>query len=223
MPLTLRAGIPGDFRPFACRETDGLLHGHDIDLLEMLAQKAGFSVEWVETDWSSLSAGLGRDFDVAAGGVTITPERAASGRFLPGYAPFWKTGIVRREDLSRFSGPETLDKPDVVVIKNPGGTNELWVDANLRHACIKLDADNVAIPGRIASGEGDLMITDVTEAKHYAERDERLAVLPFALTPIEFKGVWVADDAGLHDRLVCAWRRLHQEGILSMLSQRYGL
>lgn len=232
----LIAGIPGDFRPFACLEADGRLHGHDVALLEALAGRAGFSLQWIRTDWATLAAGLGHRYDVAAGGVTITPEREKLGWFLPAYAPFWKTGLVRKADLARFPNTSSLNRPDVRVIKNPGGTNEQWVDSHLSRAALTLDADNVAIPDRIARGEGDLMVTDVTEARHYAALDERLAVLPFALTPITMKGVWVAkgDAQGtpscggigrreLFERLLGAWRTLAADGTLSRLAVQYGV
>lgn len=219
----LRAGIPGDFRPFACLEPDGRLTGHDVELLEALAREAGMELRIVPTDWTGLAEGLGRDYEVAAGGVSITPEREARGDFLPAYAPFWKTGIVRREALGRFRSPEDLNDPSVTVIKNPGGTNERWVDANLTRARVILEPDNVAIPSRVAAGDGDLMVTDITEARHYAALDERLAVLPFPLTPVQTKGIWMAKGWADASRLRNAWTRLEEDDTLRRLLARWEL
>ena len=70
-------------------------------------------------------------FDLAAGGVSWTPERARITTALPRYAPFGKVALIRRAAAERFQTPEDLNQPGVRVIKNPGGTNERWVDEHL--------------------------------------------------------------------------------------------
>ena len=84
------------------------------------------------------------------------------------------------------------------VIKNPGGTNELYVNQHLTQAQVTTHQKNAEIPGMIAEGKGDVMITDTMEAKLYAKAHPgKLAVL-FAedtLTPKAQKAFFVqADD-----------------------------
>lgn len=179
----LRLGVPGDYRPFAMAAEDGRaweasLEGLDVDLGRALAEAAGLQLAFVRTTWPQLSADLaaGR-FDAAAGGLTLTAARRAEGLFLPGYAPFRKTALVRAPLASRFRTPADMDAPDVRVIANPGGTNEKWVAAHFRRARVAIVDDNASIPGRIARGEGDVMITDAFEARWYAKNIAGLAVL----------------------------------------------
>ena len=106
--------------------------------------------------------------------------------------------LVNASKAGRFTTHESLNRPDVRVIKNPGGTNELYVNQHLTQAQVTTHQKNAEIPGMIAEGKGDVMITDTMEAKLYAKAHPgKLAVL-FAedtLTPKAQKAFFVqADD-----------------------------
>ena len=221
---TITVGIPGDYRPFAMREAEGLC-GFDVDLLRALAREIGCGVRFVETDWPAQLSALERgDFDVAAGGVTRTEERARRALLLPDYAPFTKAAIVRREEIDRFPHIDSMNRPDVRVIRNPGGTNESWVLKHLPRARLEVDPENAGIPGRIAAGEGDLMVTDLSEARWYAAHDPRLAVAR-TLEPMSetlFKVVMVRRELrGLHAALLEAWQSLDRSSALENLLLRW--
>jgi cyclohexadienyl dehydratase len=51
------------------------------------------------------------------------------------------------------------------VVVNPGGTNEQYARANVRHAEIKVFADNRTIFDEIRAGRADVMITDDVEVE----------------------------------------------------------
>lgn len=178
---------------------NGRYVGHDVELLEAMAKAAGWKVEYVDTSWPKLSADFKADkFDVAMGGITPTVARLKLGAFLPGYVTFGKVALVNASKAKQFTTHESLNRPDVRVIKNPGGTNELYVNQHLTKAQVTTHQKNAEIPGLIAEGKGDVMITDTMEAKLYAKAHPgKLAVL-FAedtLTPKAQKAFFVqADD-----------------------------
>ena len=60
-------------------------------------------------------------------------------------------------------------------MENPGGLNEKFARANLPHATLSIHPVNEEIPGLVASGRADVMITEIMEAEYYASRDPRLA------------------------------------------------
>jgi cyclohexadienyl dehydratase len=64
----------------------------------------------------------------------------------------------------------------VTLLVNPGGTNQQFVEAKVRKARVVVVRDNLAIPGMIAEGKGDVMFTDGVEARLSARRDPRLRV-----------------------------------------------
>lgn len=235
----LRIGIPGDYLPFGIIDEGSAagFAGHDVDLAEALCAEAGLAPVFVLTSWSALMRDLAEGvFDVAAGGVSWTAERARVSDPLPRYAPFAKVALVRRQEAERFRTPEDLNDPAVRVIKNPGGTNELWVNAHLTRSVVSTVSDNASIPARIANGLGDVMITDSFEACWYAARDVRLTVAMNGrrLSPLAWKTMLVRRGARrpalpgrspaselLAPALLSAWGRLERAGVIGRLAERW--
>ena len=195
---TLRVGTPGDYRPFSMHE-DGKITGHDIEVIEKIAGE------------------LGDKFDVAVGGITRTGARFTFADFLPAYAPFGKVALVRKADKDRFTTLGSLNQPDVRVIKNPGGSNEIFVDTHLTKARVSLHPNNAEIPHMIAEGKGDVMITETNEAIIYSKLDERLhpAFLDNPLTPVNYMGFMLQKDDPDYVRLMnFVWDLLGRRGEL---------
>lgn len=163
---TLRVGLTGDYRPFSAKAADGLLSGLDVDMAQSLAQSLAVKLEIVPTTWPTLMGDL-RDgkFDIGMGGITITLERARTAFFSAPVMRSGKTPIARCADRDKFSTIAEIDRPDVRVIVNPGGTNERFDRANLHAAQIVIFPDNAKIFDELAAGHADVMITDAVEAR----------------------------------------------------------
>jgi len=214
---TLRVGTPGDYRPFSMHE-GGKITGHDIEVIEKIAGELGVKVEYVQSSWPTLAKDYADDkFDVAVGGITRTGARFAFADFLPAYAPFGKVALVRKADKDRFTTLGSLNQPDVRVIKNPGGSNEIFVDTHLTKARVSLHPNNAEIPHMIAEGKGDVMITETNEAIIYSKLDERLhpAFLDNPLTPVNYMGFMLQKDDPDYVRLMnFVWDLLGRRGEL---------
>ena len=77
---TITVGTEGTYAPFTYHDKDGKLTGYDVEVTRAVADKLGINVEFKETQWDSMMAGLkaGR-FDVVANQVGLTsPERQAT-------------------------------------------------------------------------------------------------------------------------------------------------
>ena len=77
---TITVGTEGTYAPFTYHDKDGKLTGYDVEITRAVADKLGIKVEFKETRWDSMMAGLkaGR-FDVVANQVGLTsPERQAT-------------------------------------------------------------------------------------------------------------------------------------------------
>jgi len=77
---TITVGTEGTYAPFTYHETDGTLTGYDVEVTRAIARKLGVTVEFKETQWDAMLAGLkaGR-FDLVANQVALTtPERQAT-------------------------------------------------------------------------------------------------------------------------------------------------
>ncbi|MDR1741562.1 MAG: transporter substrate-binding domain-containing protein [Synergistaceae bacterium] len=223
----LRVGTPGDYRPFAMREGDKYV-GHDVDVIEAIAALIGagvnqpIKVQYVQTSWPTLMDDyLADKFDVAVGGISRNVARMVKADFLPPYAPSGKVALIRVDMKDKLNTPESLNQPNVRVIKNPGGTNEKYVDANLTKAKVTTHDKNAEIPAMIAEGKGDVMITDTLEAILYSKQDNRLyvAFIENPLTPIDYKGFMLKiDDSDFLRVMNFAWDQLRLRGELDRLA-----
>jgi len=173
----LRVGETGDYDPFTVLDPNGTYHGIDADAAQMLAKAIGSNVkvEVVKTSWPTLSADLqAGKFDIAMGGISWNAARAQIGELSHAYVSDGKVALIRASDKAKYKTLADLDKPDVTVLVNPGGTNSQFVAATIKSAKVVVVQDNLAIPGMIAEGKGDVMFTDGVEARLKAARDRRL-------------------------------------------------
>ena len=161
----IRIGLTGDYRPFSAFE-GAEFSGLDVDLGRSLAASLGVKPRFVKTSWPTLSADLqaGR-FDIAMGGVSVTPARAAIGLFSAAALSDGKTPITRCSLMKRFETLKQIDQPGIRLVVNPGGTNEKFARAHIHRAMVILHKDNSTIFDEIVAGRADLMITDAVETR----------------------------------------------------------
>ena len=220
----LRVGTTGDYKPFTYRVANGnTFIGLDIALAVDLARQLGVKLEIVPTTWTTLMPDFadGR-FDVAMGGISISLERQKKAYFSIPYLRDGKTPIVRCEDIAKYQTLAQIDRPEVRLIVNPGGTNERFARARAPHATLAVWPDNVTIFDRIAAADADVMITDAIEARLQARLHPKLcAVHPDAPFDFSEKAVLLPRDEPLR-AFVDQW--LHQalaSGTLDRLHEQW--
>ena len=79
----LKVATEGTYKPFTFHEEgSNELTGYDVEVVEAVAAKLGRKVEFSETSWDSIFAGLeAKRYDVIANQVSINPEREAKYSF----------------------------------------------------------------------------------------------------------------------------------------------
>ncbi len=204
---TLRVGMTGDYAPYSVRGADGHVSGADVQMAQELARSLGVVLLIVPTTWKTLQADLADDrYDIAMGGVSVTPDRAAIGDFSIPVLHDGKRPIVRCADKDRFTSIDSIDQAGVRVVVNPGGTNERFARANLTHAALAEHADNRTIFGEIAAGRADVMVTDGAEVDYQARLNP--GILCPAMVSDSFdhfdKAYWMTRDPALK-QAVDAW------------------
>jgi len=197
---TLKVGMTGDYAPYSLRGADDQIAGADVTMAQDLAKALGVARVIVPTTWKTLQADLAADrYDIAMGGVSVTLDRAALGDFSIPVMHDGKRPIVRCADKDRYTSLGSIDRPEVRVIVNLGGTNERFAKANLPHASLAEHPDNRTIFDEIAAGHADVMITDGAEVDHQARRYP--GVLCPAAVPDSFdhfdKAYWMTRDPAL--------------------------
>lgn len=224
----LLVGTTGDYHPLTFLEPDGSYTGFGIEVAEAIAKELGVGIKFVPTSWPTLTADVLEEpqkFDLAIGGITITDKRLETMLMSKGYLANGKTILCRRNDADKFKSLEDIDKPEVKVMVNPGGTNELLAKEKLTHATIIVHESNLEIPQLIAEGVADIMITEITEAPYYTGIDERLAA-PLIDKPFTNGSIGVLMRKGQGDLLEAVNKVIDKkkaDGSLKKLHEKYGL
>ena len=196
----LRIGTPGDYAPYAVHAPDGSYSGAEIELARGFAKSLGLRVEIVPTSWKAMATDFaGGKFDLVVGGVSVTPDRALAGDFSVALSEDGKRPVVRCADKDRYTTLEAIDKPEVRVVVNLGGTNEAFAHARLLNAPISVEMDNISVPQRLLAERADVFVTDGAEVDLLAKRfPGRLcaAAVPQPFTHMT-KAWWLSRDPAL--------------------------
>ncbi|MEV4018745.1 ABC transporter substrate-binding protein [Nonomuraea angiospora] len=84
--LTVCTNIP--YEPFQFKDASGKIVGFDVDIVDLVAKKLGVTQEIVDIDFAVIKSGAAmaaKKCDLAAAGMTITPERKANIDFSDPY------------------------------------------------------------------------------------------------------------------------------------------
>ena len=221
----LRVGTAGDYKPMSFLDPEtGTYWGFDTELAEDLAASLGVEIEYIPTSWPTLMEDtLAGKFDLALCGITITDARKEQALMSAGYLGNGKTVLCRAEDADQYTSLEAINRPEVRVMENPGGLNEKFARENLPDAALVIHDVNQEIPGLVAAGEADVMITEVMEAGYYVGQDSRLAA-PLIYEPFTNGQLGILMPKGSEDLLEYVNGFLDEEkanGRLDELAEKY--
>lgn len=218
----LLVGTTGDYRPLTFLESDSTYSGFDIQVAREIAKQLSVDLQFVPTSWPTLTNDVCAEpqlFDFAIGGITITDARLQTMSMSEGYLVNGKTILCRTDDAAKYQSLADIDKPEVCVMINPGGTNEQFALKNLSHSNIVVHQKNQEIPQLIAEGKADIMVTEVTEAPYYVKTDKRLAA-PLIATPFTNSNIGILMPKGQDDLLQfvnSVIARMKEDGTLRQL------
>ena len=207
----LRVGTAGDYKPMSFLEPETGTYW-------------GVEIEYVPTSWPTLMEDTQTgQFDLAICGITVTDARKEQALMSDGYLQNGKTVLCRAEDADRYTSLEAINRPEVRVMENPGGLNEKFARENLPDATLIIHDINQEIPGLVASGEADVMITEIMEAEYYVGQDSRLAA-PLIYEPFTDGQLGILMPKGAEDLLEYVNQFLDDEkktGRLDELAEQY--
>ena len=106
---TINVGTEGTYPPFTYHDESGKLTGYDVEVTRAVADKMGVKVDFKETQWDAMLAGLdSKRFDMVANQVSLTtPERMAKYDKATAYS--WSGAVVLApKDDNRYSSWEAL-------------------------------------------------------------------------------------------------------------------
>lgn len=125
---TVAIGTNAEYAPFEYLDSNGDLTGFDIDLMNAIAEEAGFEVKWVDLPFDSLLGSIeAGDIEAIAASIAPTEERAKSVDFSDVYYSGSQSdmiasgentdyGVVEDATVKRFKNASSA----IMELKNKG-------------------------------------------------------------------------------------------------------
>ena len=225
----LRVGFEG-YPPYTIQNpNDQTMSGYSVDLVNTIAEQAGWRVQWIKTspDTKIIDLKAGK-FDVMVEPIFATIARAKEVAFTQPYASFgYASAIVKKGD-GRFKSFSDLNKEGLIVAVRQGYTDESYAKKQLPKALVRpMKVDDVnQIFLEVLSGKADVALTDTEDVKsfykaHPKEVDTLFINPPPAQVPAGF--IVREDDITLVDFFNTALNYLKANGVLDNLDAKYGV
>ncbi len=166
---TLRIAVENAYQPFNYIDPDSKeAVGYDYDVFAEICARINCELAFIETSWDAMVAimggqGAAETFDVAADGITITPERAEHVDFSIPYIASQQMLLVRADE-SRFTEPEEFVAQADLKMGTQIGTTNYDAAAELigEDRIIAFDQFGPAIQALIAGDVDAVMIDNVS-------------------------------------------------------------
>lgn len=153
------------FVPFEFKDDDGNYTGFDIQLINAIADEAGFEIELETTNFDGIIPGLQTgSFDIAIAGISITEERAEKIDYSD---PYYESGlrIGVAIDNEEIKGIEDLEGKTIAT--RLGSTSSAYIKENIEGGepleFEQLDQAYLAVEG----GSADAILYDAPNVAYY--------------------------------------------------------
>jgi len=215
---TLRVGTEGTYSPFSYQGPDGELTGYDVDVARAVGAKLGKQVEFVQTPWDAIFAGLeSKRFDLVANQVTVNDERKAKYDLSQPYTVS-EGVIVTRAD--------TTDITTLADLK--GRTTAQSATSNWATVARDAGANVEAVEGFVQAvqllkdGRVDATVNDTLAVAEYQKVQGDVGVKVAGTTGDTSQQAFAArKDSGLIPDIDRALGELRADGTLKQISEKY--
>tara|TARA_R110002094_G_scaffold135584_1_gene127445 strand:- start:179 stop:772 length:594 start_codon:yes stop_codon:yes gene_type:complete len=187
-----------------------------------LAKHLGVKLKFIETTWPTLMTDLMEGkFDVGMSGITITSAREKQALFsIPVYSS-GKVAITRDENVSIYNSIESINRKEVKVIFNPGGTNESFARENFPKATLILNEDNITIFQKLIDKQADVMVTDAIETRIQEQIHKELEAVNLNKPFNSFDFGYLIQKDSVFKRVIDEWLLVKkQDSIVEKLLQQ---
>ncbi|MFI6223623.1 amino acid ABC transporter substrate-binding protein [Nocardia salmonicida] len=217
-PNVLKVGTEGTYAPFSYQE-GGTLTGYDVEVARAVGEKLGKQVEFVQTPWDSIFAGLeSRRFDLVANQVTVNPERTAKYALSQPYTTS-EGVIVTKADNTTITSLASL----------AGKTTAQSATSNWSKVASGAGAKVEAVEGFVQAvqllkaGRVDATVNDTLAVGEYTKKTGDTGIKVAAQTGETSKQAFAArkDDTALITDVDKALAELRADGTLARLSEKY--
>jgi len=215
---TLRVGTEGTYSPFSYQGTDGKLTGYDVEIAQAVGAKLGKKVEFVQTPWDAIFAGLeAKRFDLIANQVTINDERKAKYDLSEPYTVSEGVIVTRADDSSITS-----------LADLKGKTTAQSATSNWAQVARDAGANVEAVEGFVQAiqllkdSRVDATVNDTLAVGEYQRTNNDASIKIAGTTGDTSEQAFAArKDSGLIADVNKALDQLRADGTLKQISEKY--
>jgi polar amino acid transport system substrate-binding protein len=221
-PKTEKVTVATDatFPPFeTVDEATKELTGFDVELMNAIAETAGFEIEWANTPFDSVIAGVSEcQYDMAIAAITITDERKAAMLFSDPYVDAGQIVVVRKDETEITGKDDLVGK---VVAAQLGTTGEIEAQAIEGVEYKPYDSYDLAMLDMI-NGQVDAVIADKPTAESFVgQYAEDLMTVGEAFTEEKYGVAFCKDQTDLQAKVNEALGTLQGDGVVDQLIEKW--
>jgi polar amino acid transport system substrate-binding protein len=216
----VRVATEAAYPPFeTVDEASKELVGYDIDLMKAIAKKAGFEVEFQNTPFDSVLAGMATcQFDAAVSAITITAERGEKMSFSDPYINAGQVTTVRI-DNTEIKGPAELKGKTIGVQLSTTGQIEA---EKIEGATVKpYDSVDLAFLD-LANGQVDAVVADYPTTLNFVNKSaDKIKITGDVFTDESYGIAVCKKNTELLGKINKALAALKEDGTLKTLEEKW--
>jgi len=217
---TLTIGMEIGYPPFEYYAEDGVTPiGFDVDMAKAIADKLGLELNYINTAWDVIFAGIGMNYDIVISGVTITADRMEEMAFSTPYINNYQCIVLPTGSDREITDFTSLNGLSLSVMKETASDIMITglIDTGSISATVKRNEQVPTCFTELANGEVDAVVCDSTVADSYvAKNPEKYTIVYRDETAPEQFGIAMSkENAALKDAINKAIAALEEEGFFA--------
>lgn len=216
----MTVGTEGTYPPFTYHDETGRLTGYDVEVTRAIADKLGVSVDFKETQWDGMMAGLdAKRFDAIANQMSLTtPERQAKYDKSEPYS--WSNSVVVAKPSTQINSWDDLNGK-----QSAQSLSSHYAEVAQKYGAILQPVEGMAqAVTLVQQGRADMTINDKLAMLDYfhTKPDHGLEIKLYG-DDADQRGAGLAFRKGepALAKINEATRQLQEDGTLSRLSEQF--
>ncbi len=207
------------FEPYEYYDGEDMV-GIDVEIAGKIAEKLGYELEVIDTDFDSLISGVqGHKYDFAMAGMTVNEERLEKINFTNSYATGIQVVIVNQD--SEIKSIDDLYESSYIIGVQSGTTGEIYSLDDFGEENVKSFKKTTDAATALVNKQIDCIILDNEPAKAIVEKNEGLMILDTEYSVEDYAIAIAKDNDELLNAFNQALEELTSDGTIQTIIDKY--
>lgn len=218
---TVVVAVDNAYIPFSFIDEGGEAMGWDYDVLGEICARLNCVTEWIETGWEGLIVAVSRgEYDISAGGITITDERAEVVAFSDGYMSTIQRLMVRLDE-DRFADAVEFAAGDFTIGVQVATTNYIAAEELVgSERVVPYETFGFAVQALISGDVDGVVMDDVAGQGYVGVNSGDIKLLSDELVSDEL-GFIYPQDSELVEPFNMALDSMREDGALAAINAKW--